>query len=70
MNTTQTNELIFYVIIGKCGAELTGIDVGRTHGIHCYTRNGKSVGTHCWTGSGAARKNYYEIATYLWEAYQ
>ena len=69
MNTTQTDELTFYTIIGKIEAELTGIDVGRTHGLHCYTRNGKSVGTHSWTVSGAARENYYEIASYLWEAY-
>lgn len=33
MNTIQTDELTFYTIIGKIGAELTGIDVGRTHGI-------------------------------------
>lgn len=69
LNTTQTNELTFHSIIGKCGAELTGIDVGRTHGLQCYTMNGRYVGTHSWTGSGAARENYFEIATYLWEAY-
>ena len=66
----QLDELTFYTIIGKCEAYLTGIDVGRTHGIHCYTRNGKSVGTHSWTGSGAMRENYYEIANFLWEAYK
>jgi hypothetical protein len=33
MNTTQTDELTFYTIIGKIEAELTGVDVGRTHGI-------------------------------------
>lgn len=70
MNTIQTNELTFHSIIAKSGAVLTGIDVGRTHGIHCYTRNGRDVGTHSWTGSGAARENYFEIATYLWEAYK
>jgi uncharacterized membrane-anchored protein len=70
MKMKQLDELSFYTIVGKCGAELTGVDVGRTHGINCYTRNGKHVGVHSWTGSGATRENYYEIATYLWEAYK
>ena len=70
MNFTQTDELTFLTIIGKCEAELTGVDVGRTHGIHSYSRNGKTCGLHSWTGSGATRENYYEIANYLWEAYK
>jgi hypothetical protein len=69
MNTTNVSELTFYTIIGRSGAELTGVDVGRTHGINCYTRNGKYCGVHSWSGSGAAKENYYEIATYLYEAY-
>jgi len=69
MNTTNVTELTFYTIIGRAGAELTGVDVGRSHGIHSYTRNGKSVGVHSWSGSGAARENYFEIATYLYEVY-
>lgn len=69
MNTTQTDEILFYTIIGKSGAELTGVDVGRTHGIHSYTRNGKYVGVHSWCGSGVMRENRFEIASYLYEAY-
>lgn len=69
MNTTQTDELTFHTIIGKSGAELTGVDVGRTHGIHSYTRNGVYVGVHSWTGSGVMRESYFEIASYLLEAY-
>ena len=69
MNTTKVNETTFYTIIGRSGAELTGVDVGRTHGIHSYTRNGKYCGVHSWSGSGATRENYFEIATYLYEAY-
>ena len=69
MNMKSVDELTFYTIIGKIEAELTGVGAGRTHGIHCYTRNGKEVGNLAWTGSGSMRKNYYEIAEYLWEAY-
>ncbi len=69
MKTSQTNELTFYTIIGKIEAELTGVDVGRSHGIHCYTRKGRHVGTHSWTGSGALRENHYELASYLIETY-
>ncbi len=69
MNTTQTDEILFYTIIGKSGAELTGVDVGRTHGIHSYTRNGRYVGVHSWCGSGVMRENHFEIASYLYEAY-
>jgi len=69
VNTVDIPEVLFYTIIGRCGAQLTGVDVGRTHGIHSYTRNGKYCGVHSWSGSGAARENYYEIATYLYEAY-
>lgn len=66
----QTDELTFYTIIGKCEASLTGIDVGRTHGIHRYTLNGKDIGRLYWTGSGSGRENYFEIADYLWEVYR
>ena len=71
MKMKTVDELSFYTIIGKCGADLTGVDVGRTHGIHYYTRKygSREVGNHTWTGSGSMRKNYYEIASYLWEAY-
>lgn len=69
MNTTNTDELTFYIIIGRSGAELTGVDVGRTHGIHQYTRNGKYVGVHSWCGSGVLRENRFEIASYLYDAY-
>ena len=70
MKMQQTDELTFKSVIDKSGAELTGIDVGRTHGINQYTRNGRYVGVHSWTGSGATRENYFEIASYLWEAYK
>ncbi len=71
MKMKSVDELTFYTIIGKCGAELTGVDVGRTHGIHCYTRKygSREVGCHSWTGSGATRENHYSIANYLLEAY-
>jgi hypothetical protein len=69
MKMKSVDELTFYTIIGKIEAELTGVDVGRTHGIHCYTREGKEVGNLSWTGSGATRESHYEIANYLWEAY-
>jgi hypothetical protein len=69
MNTTKVNETTFHTIIERSGAGCVGVDVGRTHGIHSYSRNGKYVGVHSWSGSGATRENYYEIATYLYEAY-
>lgn len=69
MNTIEIDELTFFTIIGKIEAELTGVDVGRTHGIHQYTRNGKYVGVHSWCGSGSTRENHFEIASYLLDAY-
>lgn len=71
MNTTQIDEVLFYTIIGKSEAELTGVDVGRTHGMHQYTRHygTRWVGTHSWCGSGVVREDRFEIASYLYEAY-
>lgn len=46
-----------------------GHDVGRTHGIACYQRNGKSIGSSRWVLNGNVRAFTYEIANYLFQAY-
>lgn len=46
-----------------------GNDVGRTHGINCYQRNGKFIGSSRWILNGNVRVWTYEIANYLYEAY-
>lgn len=55
------------------GSYTIGSDVGRTHGIVCYQRNGKFIGSKRWVWSdglnGNVRVFTYEIANYLYEAY-
>lgn len=46
-----------------------GNDVGRTHGITCYQRNGKVIGSSRWIKEGNVGVFTYEIANYLYEAY-
>ena len=46
-----------------------GSDVGRTHGIICYQRNGRVIGSSRWILSENVRVWTYEIANYLYEAY-
>ena len=46
-----------------------GNDVGRTHGITCYQRNGKVIGSSRWIKEGNVRVFTYEVANYLYEAY-
>lgn len=46
-----------------------GNDVGRTHGITCYQRNGKFIGSSRWILNDNVRVWTYEIANYLYEAY-
>ncbi|RYY51321.1 MAG: hypothetical protein EOO06_00910 [Chitinophagaceae bacterium] len=46
-----------------------GNDVGRTHGIVCYQRNGKFIGSERWVIEGNVRVFTYEVANYLFEAY-
>lgn len=46
-----------------------GSDVGRTHGITCYQRNGKFIGSSRWILNANVRVFTYEIANYLLEAY-
>lgn len=46
-----------------------GNDVGRTHGITCYQRNGKVIGSSRWIKDGNVRVFTYEVAEYLYKAY-
>lgn len=46
-----------------------GNDVGRTHGIVCYQRNGRVIGSSRWIKDDNVRVFTYEVAQYLWEAY-
>lgn len=46
-----------------------GNDVGRTHGITCYQRNGRVIGSSRWIKDDNVRVFTYEIANYLYEAY-
>lgn len=46
-----------------------GNDVGRTHGITCYQRNGRVIGSSSWIKDDNVRVFTYEVAQYLWEAY-
>ena len=50
-----------------------GNDVGRTHGITCYQRNGRVIGSSRWILSYGQDDNVrvfiYEVANYLYEAY-
>lgn len=47
-----------------------GHDVGRTHGLVCYQRNGKVIGTERWILDSLNQRVFtYEIAKYLKEAY-
>ncbi len=69
MKTVQVTKQVFEYIVSQIGATVTGVDVGRTHGINEYTRNGKYVGCHSWCGSFASGEHCYEIAKYLNDAY-
>lgn len=73
MKCIYVDEHDFKLIINKSGAELTGSDVGNTHAINFYTRNGKGVGTSRWVltgeGCGKSRVWSYEVAKYLYDAY-
>lgn len=44
-------------------------DVGRTHGITCYQRNGRVIGSSRWIKDDNVRVFTYEVANYLYEAY-
>lgn len=46
-----------------------GNDVGRTHGITCYQRNGKVIGSSRWIKDDNVRVFTYEVAEYLYNAY-
>lgn len=46
-----------------------GNDVGRTHGITCYQRNGRVIGSSRWIKDDNVRVFTYEVANYLYEAY-
>lgn len=46
-----------------------GNNVGRTHGITCYQRNGRVIGSSYWIREDNVRVFTYEIANYLYEAY-
>lgn len=46
-----------------------GNDVGRTHGIICYQRNGRVIGSSRWIKEDNVRVFTYEVANYLYEAY-
>lgn len=46
-----------------------GSDVGRTHGITYYERNGKFIGSERWIRNDNVRVFTYEVANYLYEAY-
>ena len=61
----------FEQIINSLGEDsyTIGSDVGRTHGIICYQRNGKFIGSSRWILDGNVRMWTYEIANYLFEAY-
>ncbi len=45
-----------------------GNDVGRTHGITCYQRNGRVIGSSRWIKDDNVRVFTYEIANYLYES--
>ena len=48
-----------------------GNDVGRTHGIFCYQRNGRVIASSRWILDYKIQDRIwtYEVANYLYEAY-
>lgn len=69
MKMKQVTEQEFDFIIDKIGAQLVGQDVGRTHGIFSYERNGKFVASSSFYRTDSGRVWTYEIANYLYEAH-
>lgn len=69
MNKKKVDWNTFNTLINKIGAVQTGEDVGRTHGIFVWSRNGKWVATSYWNIEEGIRTFSYEIADYLYQAY-
>lgn len=71
MNMTECTKEQFEKVISSLdeNSYTVGHDVGRTHGIACYQRNGKSIGSSRWILKGNVRAFTYEVANYLFQAY-
>lgn len=75
MKMTECTQQQFEKVINSLEEDsyTIGNDVGRTHGIVCYQRNGKFIGSERWILSdglnGNVRVFTYEVVNYLFEAY-
>lgn len=71
MKMKECTQQEFEKVIGSLEEDsyTIGNDVGRTHGIVCYQRNGRVIGSSRWIKDDNVRVFTYEVAQYLWEAY-
>ncbi len=72
MNYIECTQQEFEKVINSLeeGSYIIGHDIGRTHGLICYQRNGKVIGTERWILDSLNQRVFtYEIAKYLKEAY-
>lgn len=71
MKMTECTQQQFEKVINSLEEDsyTIGNDVGRTHGIVCYQRNGRVIGSERWILNDSIRVFTYEVANYLYEAY-
>lgn len=67
MRTVTHNQ--FWHILEITDAKLEGKDIGSTHGIITYTRQGKIVGVSSWYKDSDEKIWTHQVANYLAEAY-
>ena len=62
---------MFDSLMQKIGAEISGNDVGRTHGTYWYARHHgtRHVGQSSFVRDGNDVSWLYQVASYLYEAY-
>lgn len=71
MKMKECTQQEFEKVIGSLEEDsyTIGNDVGRTHGIVCYQRNGRVIASEHWIKDDNVRVFTYEVANYLYEAY-
>ena len=72
MKTVFVNREMFYSIMETVGADLSGDDVGKTHGKFQYTRHygTRWVGESSYLVKNGVQEWLYSVAAYLYEAYK
>jgi len=71
MKMVFVNAEMFDDLMQKIGAEISGQDVGRTHGQYWYSRHHgtRQVGHSSFVRNGNDVSWLYQVASYLYEAY-